>query len=50
MLLPGSGFGVQHPSGRASLANLNEYQYAAIGAALRKLAAEYHAEYEKAKK
>lgn len=50
VLLPGSGFGVQHPSGRASLANLNEYQYAAIGAALRKLAAEYHAEYEKAKK
>jgi aspartate 4-decarboxylase len=47
VLLPGSGFGVQHPSGRASLANLNEYQYAAIGTALRKLSAEYYAEYKK---
>lgn len=50
VLLPGSGFGVPHPSGRASLANLNEYQYAAIGAALRKLAAEYYEKYKKAKK
>ena len=50
VLLPGSGFGVQHPSGRASLANLDEYQYAAIGVALRELAAEYHAQYKKGKK
>lgn len=50
VLLPGSGFGVQHPSGRASLANLNEYQYAAIGTALRKLAAEYYEDYKKAGK
>jgi aspartate 4-decarboxylase len=50
VLLPGSGFGVRHPSGRASLANLNEYQYAAIGSALRKLVAEYYEKYKKAKK
>ena len=45
VLLPGKGFAVQHPSARASLANLNEYQYAAIGSSLRKLAEEYYAEY-----
>lgn len=50
VLLPGSGFGARHPSGRASLANLNEYEYAAIGKALRTLAAEYHAEYLKQKR
>ncbi|GFZ93192.1 bifunctional aspartate transaminase/aspartate 4-decarboxylase [Dyella caseinilytica] len=50
VLLPGSGFGVLHPSGRASLANLNEYQYAAIGTALRKLAAEYYEQFKKGKK
>ncbi|MDT8263246.1 bifunctional aspartate transaminase/aspartate 4-decarboxylase, partial [Roseomonas sp. DSM 102946] len=42
VLLPGKGFGAPHPSGRASLANLNEYQYAAIGRSLRGLAAELH--------
>lgn len=47
ILLPGSGFGVLHPSGRASLANLQEYQYAAIGKSLRKLAEEYYAEFKK---
>jgi len=47
VLLPGSGFGVLHPSGRASLANLNEYQYAAIGNSLRKLADEYYEDYKK---
>ncbi|MDG9861695.1 bifunctional aspartate transaminase/aspartate 4-decarboxylase, partial [Acinetobacter ursingii] len=47
VLLPGSGFGVQHPSGRASLANLNEYQYAAIGNSLRSFAEEYYQEYQK---
>ena len=47
VLLPGSGFGVQHPSARASLANLNEYQYAAIGMSLSNLAAEAYEEYKK---
>ncbi len=42
VLLPGRGFGTQHPSGRASLANLNEFEYAAIGRSLRKMAGEYH--------
>ena len=46
VLLPGKGFAVQHPSARASLANLNEYQYAAIGLSMRKLAQEYYAEYQ----
>ena len=27
MLLPGRGFGTPHPSGRVSLANLNERDY-----------------------
>ena len=47
VLLPGRGFGTQQPSGRASLANLNEYEYAAIGRSLRKMADEYHAEFKK---
>ncbi|OCG02260.1 hypothetical protein A9G12_11160 [Gilliamella sp. wkB112] len=46
VLLPGKGFAVQHPSARASLTNLNEYQYAAIGLSLRKLAQEYYDEYK----
>ncbi|XKM14343.1 bifunctional aspartate transaminase/aspartate 4-decarboxylase [Orbaceae bacterium ac157xtp] len=46
VLLPGKGFAVQHPSARASLANLNEFQYAAIGSSMRKLAKEYYAEYQ----
>lgn len=37
VLLPGDGFAVKRPSARASLANLNEYQYAAIGTALRRM-------------
>lgn len=45
VLLPGKGFAVQNPAGRASLANLNEYQYTAIGSAIRKLANEYYQEY-----
>lgn len=49
VLLPGRGFGTQHPSGRASLANLNEYEYAAIGRSLRKMADEYHAMFSKQK-
>jgi aspartate 4-decarboxylase len=41
VLLPGRGFGTQHPSGRVSLANLNESDYKAIGRAMRALMAEY---------
>ena len=49
VLLPGRGFGTQHPSGRASLANLNEYEYARIGRALREMADEYHRQFTKKK-
>ncbi len=45
VLLPGKGFGTLHPSARASLANLNEYDYAAVGRIARSLADEYHAEF-----
>ncbi len=45
VLLPGRGFGSDRPSGRASLANLNEYEYAAIGRALRKMTDELYAQY-----
>jgi aspartate 4-decarboxylase len=41
VLLPGLGFGTQHPSGRVSLANLNESDYRKIGRAVRKLIEEY---------
>jgi aspartate 4-decarboxylase len=41
VLLPGRGFGTQHPSGRVSLANLNESDYREIGSAIRKLMDEY---------
>jgi aspartate 4-decarboxylase len=47
VLLPGRGFGGKHASGRVSLANLNEYDYANIGRSLRKLASEYFAVFEK---
>lgn len=46
VLLPGEGFGVQHPSARASLANLNAYQYGTIGASLRKFAEEAYLEFQ----
>lgn len=49
VLLPGDGFAVKRPSARASLANLNEYQYAAIGAALRRMAGEYYDRYRQEK-
>lgn len=49
VLLPGQGFAVQHPSARVSLANLNEYQYAAIGSSIYKLVEEYYAEFKKQK-
>ncbi|CAH2898839.1 MAG: L-aspartate-beta-decarboxylase [uncultured Paraburkholderia sp.] len=41
VLLPGRGFGTQHPSGRVSLANLNESDYRQIGRAMRRLIEEY---------
>jgi aspartate 4-decarboxylase len=49
ILLPGKGFGASHPSGRVSLANLNEYDYANIGRAIRKMASEYFALFEQEK-
>ena len=45
VLLPGKGFGTVRPSARASLANLNEYEYTAIGQSLRKLANELYEEF-----
>jgi aspartate 4-decarboxylase len=45
VLLPGKGFGTLHPSARASLANLNEYDYKKIGRVIRSLAEEYHQEF-----
>ncbi|WP_321797634.1 bifunctional aspartate transaminase/aspartate 4-decarboxylase [Caballeronia sp. J97] len=47
VLLPGMGFGTKHPSGRVSLANLNESDYRTIGRAIRKLTDEYVARYNK---
>lgn len=49
VLLPGKGFGTKEASGRASLANLNEYGYAAIGKSLRQMAEEYYAEFTASK-
>ncbi len=48
VLLPGKGFGTEHPSGRVSLANLNESDYRKIGRALRKLTEEYVEKYNAA--
>ncbi|GAB2908797.1 bifunctional aspartate transaminase/aspartate 4-decarboxylase [Paraburkholderia jirisanensis] len=48
VLLPGRGFGTQHPSGRVSLANLNESDYRQIGRALRKLMNDYVERYNAA--
>jgi aspartate 4-decarboxylase len=45
VLLPGKGFGTLHPSARASLANLNEHDYARIGRIIRTLVDEYYAEF-----
>jgi aspartate 4-decarboxylase len=47
VLLPGKGFGTLHPSARASLANLNEYEYTKIGQVIRSLADEYFAEFRR---
>lgn len=48
ILLPGKGFGTPHPSWRVSLANLNEYDYANIGRAIRKLSQEYYEKFVEA--
>lgn len=48
VLLPGKGFGTPHPSGRVSLANLNESDYRKIGRAVRKLTEEYVQRYNDA--
>ncbi|CAG2129220.1 Bifunctional aspartate aminotransferase and L-aspartate beta-decarboxylase [Cupriavidus yeoncheonensis] len=48
VLLPGRGFGTRHPSGRVSLANLNESDYAKIGRSIRKLFEEYVEKYNAA--
>ncbi|CAF0810929.1 unnamed protein product [Adineta steineri] len=47
VLLPGRGFGIQHPSGRVSLANLNEADYKRIGTAVRALIEEYVEQFNK---
>ena len=47
VLLPGRGFGGTHASGRVSLANLNEYDYANIGRSLRRMASEFFEVFEK---
>jgi len=49
VLMPGSGFGDTHPSVRVSLANLNEYDYAAIGTAIRQLLDTYYNQYNNGK-
>lgn len=46
VLLPGSGFGTLQPAGRASLANLDEYEYANIGRSLRARADQVFAQYK----
>jgi aspartate 4-decarboxylase len=46
VLMPGGGFGDPSPAARASLANLNEFQYAAIGKAIRTLLDDYYAKYQ----
>ena len=46
VLLPGKGFGTLHPSARASLANLDEYEYTKIGRIVRTLADEYFEEFQ----
>ncbi len=48
VLLPGRGFGTRHPSGRVSLANLNESDYVKIGRSIRKLLEEYVDRYNEA--
>ena len=45
VLLPGQGFGARHPSARASLANLYEFDSTAIGRIIRGLADTYFREF-----
>lgn len=45
VMLPATGFGTKRPGGRISLANLNEYDYANIGRALRRLADSAHEQF-----
>jgi aspartate 4-decarboxylase len=47
VLLPGKGFGTAHPSGRVSLANLNESDYMQIGRSIRKLMDRYVEQFQK---
>ena len=46
VLLPGKGFDVDHPSARVSLANLTEYDYRAIGLAVKKILQEYYKQFQ----
>jgi aspartate 4-decarboxylase len=48
VLLPGKGFGTLHPSARASLANLNEADYARLGRIIAAIMKEYVEEYRRA--
>ncbi|ALJ38460.1 bifunctional aspartate transaminase/aspartate 4-decarboxylase [Azospirillum brasilense] len=47
VLLPGKGFGTLQPAARVSLANLNEYEYAAIGRSLRGMADQSYEEFKR---
>jgi aspartate 4-decarboxylase len=46
VLLPGRGFGTPHPSARASLANLDEADYARLGRVIEAIMQEYVAEFQ----
>ncbi len=46
VLLPGGGFGALSPSGRVSLANLNEVDYANIGKATRNMMEKYYKQFK----
>lgn len=47
VLLPGQGFEVVDMSARVSLANLTEFEYAAVGRFTRQMVDEYHADFTK---
>nr|WP_307775204.1 bifunctional aspartate transaminase/aspartate 4-decarboxylase [uncultured Cetobacterium sp.] len=49
VLMPGKGFGDTHPTLRVSLANLQEYQYEAIGKNTNKILNNFYKEYEMSK-
>jgi aspartate 4-decarboxylase len=46
VLLPGNGFEVVNTSARVSLANLTEFEYAAIGRFTRLVLDEYRSDFE----